>query len=393
MTTLQQLSDAQANPEVVVNENFETVSAVGIFGKRQPATSGLTWGYYGGLYGSTSIADGTVTLTGSATNHVVINRSTGAVSVSTTTTNWNNTSTYGRLYKVTTSVSAVTSIEDHRFGNTGIFGNSGGSIGSLNDLSDVDLSGSPGPSDGNVLTYDAYLSVWVAGPAGGAGDQSAIQFKDEGTNIGGLGTVTSVNFTGAGVTASAAAGAVTVNIPGGGGGGTIGRHMLPIQAANMMPATSSPCGTLAQINPGAGGQPDFSYLPFDATTVEYAVFSIEMPESWDEGTVTFIPVWSHGATATNFGVVWQLQAVAVSNDDTLLISFGTAQSSTDTGGTTDDLYKGPESSAITIAGTPSAGDTVYFRLNRLPTDAADTLAIDARLHGIRLYFTTAAETD
>jgi hypothetical protein len=48
--------------------------------------------------------------------------------------------------------------------------------------------------------------------------QANIQFQDEGSNLGTAGTVTSVNFTGVGVTASRASNAVTIDIPGGGGG-------------------------------------------------------------------------------------------------------------------------------------------------------------------------------
>ena len=50
--------------------------------------------------------------------------------------------------------------------------------------------------------------------------QPAIQFKDEGSNIGSPGGVSAVNFTGAGVVASQSGGIVTVDIPGGGGGGS-----------------------------------------------------------------------------------------------------------------------------------------------------------------------------
>lgn len=129
-------------------------------------------------------------------------------------------------------------------------------------------------------------------------------------------------------------------------------------------------------------------LDFDSTTAEFAQFEISMPKGWNEGTVTFEPEWSHPATATNFGVTWKLQAVAISNDDARDVAFGTAQSSVDTGGTTDDFYRGPESAAITIAGSPAEGDLVQFQISRDPTDGGDTLAVDARLSGIRLYFTT-----
>jgi hypothetical protein len=134
-------------------------------------------------------------------------------------------------------------------------------------------------------------------------------------------------------------------------------------------------------------------LDFDASTQEFAQFTIRMPTSWDEGTVTFAPVWSHPSTTTNFGVVWGLAAVAFSNDDAMDTAYGTAQTSTDTGGTTNDLYEGPESSAITVAGTPAAGDTVFFQINRTVADGSDTMAVDARLHGIALKYTINAATD
>lgn len=134
-------------------------------------------------------------------------------------------------------------------------------------------------------------------------------------------------------------------------------------------------------------------LDFASDATEYAQFFWRMPKSWNESTVTFIPIWSHPATVTNFGVVWELSGVAISNDDTLEVAQGTVQSSTDTGGTTDDLYAGPESSAITIGGTPAEGDYVVFEISRDYADASDTMAVDARLHGIVLRIVTNTLTD
>jgi hypothetical protein len=175
-------------------------------------------------------------------------------------------------------------------------------------------------------------------------------------------------------------------------GTSAGRHAVFVPAAAMSPSATGGCAALATIA-SAANQPDIQTLDFDPTTQEFAQFSLRMPKSWDEGTVTFVPVWSHAATTTNFGVVWGLQGVAVSNDDAIAAAYGTAQTSTDTGGTTNDLYVGPESSAITIAGTPAAEDVVFFRVARVPADGSDTMAIDARLHGITLYITTNAGND
>jgi hypothetical protein len=134
-------------------------------------------------------------------------------------------------------------------------------------------------------------------------------------------------------------------------------------------------------------------LDFDASTSESAQFSMLMPSAWNESTITFQPVWSHAATTTNFGVVWELSAVARSDGEAGDVAFGTGQTSTDTGGTTNTIYIGPESSAITVGQTPSAGDLVMFKIARLPANASDTMAIDARLHGICLYITTDAGHD
>jgi len=134
-------------------------------------------------------------------------------------------------------------------------------------------------------------------------------------------------------------------------------------------------------------------LDFDATTAEFAQFAVQMPKSWNEGTVSALFVWSHAATTTNFCVVWGIQGLAVSDDDALDTAFGTAQTATDTGGTTNDLYRSPETSAVTIGGSPAENDVVVFQVYRDAANGSDTMAIDARLHGVALFFTTNANTD
>jgi len=66
---------------------FDALSPASFFGRRASTSSGLTWGYYGGTMlvdgALTQIANGTLALTGSATNYVEINRS-GSISKNTT---------------------------------------------------------------------------------------------------------------------------------------------------------------------------------------------------------------------------------------------------------------------------------------------------------------------
>ncbi|TIO04564.1 hypothetical protein [Mesorhizobium sp.] len=183
----------------------------------------------------------------------------------------------------------------------------------------------------------------------------------------------------------------TVLTAGGGSVNPIGKHTLWIPAGAMIPRTSN--GAAAGSVETSTNKVMIKTLDFDASADEHAQFSILMPKSWNEGTITFKPVWSHAATTTNFGVAWFCQGLALSNDDAADAAFGTAQSSVDTGGTTNDIYIGPESSAITIGGTPAEGDILVFQIYRDVSDAGDTMAIDARLHGVHIYMTTDAATD
>lgn len=180
--------------------------------------------------------------------------------------------------------------------------------------------------------------------------------------------------------------------PGTGGGSTQGKHSIAVMGGSILPSLSGGCSPLT-VYATSANRPDIAALQFDPTTTEYAQFSLPMPKKWDEGTITAKFIWAHPATATNFGVVWGLQAVAVSDDDTIDVTYGTAQTVADTGGTTNDLYTTAETSAITVAGTPQAEDVVYFRVYRDAVAGGNTLAVDAYLLGVVVYITTNADTD
>lgn len=171
----------------------------------------------------------------------------------------------------------------------------------------------------------------------------------------------------------------------------VGKHTIWVPAGSMTARTSN--GPAAGTIETTTNKVMIKTLDFDSVAAEYVQFSVQMPKGWNEGTVSALFVWSHAATATNFGVVWGVQGVAISDDDALDVAFGTAQTVTDTGGTTNDLYRSPETSAVTIAGTPAENDVVIFQVYRDATNGSDTLAIDARLHGVALFYTTNANTD
>jgi hypothetical protein len=156
---MQQLSSnpPQANPEVPINENFETLEWASIFGKRHPATTGLTWAYWGGRWGGIVVPDDVITLASSADNYLVADRLTGEVLLAGgSPSEWFDTDNYGRLYKITTGSSTVTAVEDHRAGPGGIFAGGGG-VSALAGLDDVNVGT---PQDDDVLSYDTADSLW-----------------------------------------------------------------------------------------------------------------------------------------------------------------------------------------------------------------------------------------
>jgi hypothetical protein len=163
----------------------------------------------------------------------------------------------------------------------------------------------------------------------------------------------------------------------------VGKQTVWVPAAAMTARTTN--GAATGTTESATNRVMNRVLDFDTTTQEFAQFTIAFPKGWNEGTVTFIPYWT--AASGTGGVTWGLAGVAVSDDDVIDVAFGTAQTSADTLIATTDVHVGPESSAITIAGTPAVGDIVYFQVNRTVADANDTLAADARLIGIKLIYT------
>ena len=140
-------------------------------------------------------------------------------------------------------------------------------------------------------------------------------------------------------------------------------------------------------------RPDLKVLDFDAGTAEYAQFAIAMPKSWNLGTVTFQVFWTPSSTNTG-NAIFGLQGLATTEGDTADAVFGTAQEVTDAGiGTIEDVQMTSVSSAITIAGSPADDDQTFFQLYRDAADGSDTFTGDARVMGIKLFYTTDAAND
>lgn len=169
------------------------------------------------------------------------------------------------------------------------------------------------------------------------------------------------------------------------------KQTMWVPAAAMSPTVSNGCATLAAVETTAG-RPDLQVLDFDTAADEHAQFDVAFPKSWDAGTVTFQAFWACTAAVTT-GVAWGLQGVSVADNATIDVAYGTAVVVTDDAqGAVEEMLVTAESTAVTISS--AAADTVtYFRVFRDVSDANDDLATDARLIGIKLFYTIEAPGD
>jgi hypothetical protein len=170
----------------------------------------------------------------------------------------------------------------------------------------------------------------------------------------------------------------------------VGKETIWVPSSAMYPNTTDGCARLTQVELSNG--PELKVLDFDKDSDENAQFSVAFPKSWNEGTITFQAYFA--ATSTDTGTVaWGLSGVAIADNDSGNTAFGTNVVATAKAhsGASNDINVTAESGAVTIAGSPSTDELVFFQIMR--DVSADSLAADARLLGIKLFFTTDAKND
>ena len=122
----------------------------------------------------------------------------------------------------------------------------------------------------------------------------------------------------------------------------------------------------------------------DFGSSEHAQTGFAMPDNWDGNAVQARVYWSHASTTTNFDVQWGFTTEGFINDESMNGTplSGTA-TPTDTGGTTNNLYITDKSTAFLLAGATGSNPFVVLGLGR----NGGALAVDARMHGVMLYYT------
>jgi hypothetical protein len=118
-----------ADPFPIVNAALNVLKHQEVYAVDPTEPELLTFYYLGGRWGGTSIAKGSVALTDDAENYVVVNRTSGALSVATATTDWANLDDFARVYHLTLASGVRTSTRDYRAGPGGVHGQGSGGGG------------------------------------------------------------------------------------------------------------------------------------------------------------------------------------------------------------------------------------------------------------------------
>jgi hypothetical protein len=177
---------------------------------------------------------------------------------------------------------------------------------------------------------------------------------------------------------------------GGAGDDATGKQTMWIPASATTPNVTSGAGYSTYDS----GSNDLTVVTADfdtGATEERIDWQIGMPAQWNEGTLTAQAIVTCTACSAAETIQFEFSCVAISHDDTMNAAMGTPTTTAATVTAANDQHTTTESSATTCGGTPAAGDLVAFRLAR--DTSGDNAAGDARLIGIKVYWTNDAAKD
>jgi hypothetical protein len=139
------------------------------------------------------------------------------------------------------------------------------------------------------------------------------------------------------------------------------------------------------------GSNELDHFAFSSAAEEGIYLQFELPSTYKDGSVIRWGVnWDAVATASGTAV-WGLSGGAFANDLALSTAFGTQRTVTDTLIAVGDRHRSPnDTTGITLAGTPVAGDWVTLKL---VNDLTGTIAVDVLFLGLELQFEKAGVAD
>ena len=159
-----------------------------------------------------------------------------------------------------------------------------------------------------------------------------------------------------------------------------------LTAAGGTPATTAGSAAAAQVE-AATNDVNYWVLDFDASTDESAWWTFVLPDDYNGGTITATLYWTAASGTATHASYWGIAGYSFGNDDAIDVAMGTAATGNDALIAAGDVHT-MAFGALTLGGTPAAGEMCTIRLTRDANNGSDNLAADARMMQLKLEYTT-----
>lgn len=172
-----------------------------------------------------------------------------------------------------------------------------------------------------------------------------------------------------------------------------GRRMFSFDASALRPVETGGGDPIEGAETTAG-RPDVVGVCFDFATETAYQFYWVLPPSVDPASLTFrFHVAEADGGASQHTARIGVQGISVGNDETMDAAYGTAQEVTVELGTLEDHYDSAETAALTLAGTPAAGELCVFRIYRNHDHGDDDLDVRLQLLAFDVFASIVAGND
>jgi hypothetical protein len=189
------------------------------------------------------------------------------------------------------------------------------------------------------------------------------------------------------VSAGSYYGAITVDADGRITSAATKTKPVVLTAAGGTPAITAGCAAATQLE-ATTNKNNYWALDFDAGTDEGAWWSFTLPDDYAGGTLSVTLYWTSAGGSAGGTVYWTVAGYSMGNDDALDVALGTAATANDDWIANGDVHV-VSTGALTLGGTPAAGEVCMIRITRDADNGSDDLAGDARLLFAKLEYTPA----
>lgn len=162
---------------------------------------------------------------------------------------------------------------------------------------------------------------------------------------------------------------------------------LWVGAGAMVPNTLSGASAVTMPITANGNEIYIDSMQFDAASNKFTQFNVALPAYAVRTSLAATFTWTTVTSAATGDCVWSIQGRSIGDGSSIDAGWGNVVQVTDSIAGNTTLQISPSSSIISLSGSITNNSMLQFRVYRDAAAAGDTLAVNAALYGITLYYT------